>query len=1093
MGSRRTNGVLLHQISLPARRDYQLRSCSLKAEKSLEFSSSQLIAQAFQNARAISFNASHDEVPFVLHQAPKQRAFHSGPLTSQATAMDHPICAAATTVGAPVGARHARELSASEASFATADSVGRHSDDLSEVSQEQHRSAAKDSTVGRAVEDRSVAAVRDDNSRSRSTPHFPSKPTTRAEVAVVTEPTYIVTPRRAVSGDQKTSRSSAENRARSSELTRASRTMSSVDNNNRSRSTEILRASRSNLDSRGRNTELMLISLAGKPNPLKLHPPTVAKVSEGSKLGENNRAGAESRRRPTASIAWDSLNKSQGNSPQHELAAIPFKWEEVPGKPITIADAAERAMARRFLKDHGSESRTGGRDLQARTTTSAARKSPTETAPSPAKEETTTALGLLSSPNSSFRSSHRFYARTTPGERSFGPRKSIDGTHVISEVETEAHIDLVAPAAAKFLVESWVSPNVTPEPNLTTSIPFVWEAAPGIPKVDEDAIESNKPVQLQLPPRLVAPPPVSADFMSKEEMRGRQRTRSMSGPLAGYYPHTSPSRRRQQQQSPPVMRSCSPSKRSISPSKIQALAKHFSRKVSSPLTHAENSRESRNYRHSYTLGHNSGPLDDFHDRAGGSNRVLGRSASGAMAVTSDLVTQDDHYTAEHAQMRAARSFASGPLDYGAKPVKRYSSPSKRSISPSRIHALAKQLTSKMRPSSEVTTLEDPNWPVSIKQVLRQHSFTLGQTSSVSLDRSNVNARAAATEGFCQEKLGRDPWSPTSILQGPNDHSDGSHPSGPSSASDMDSQTQASTQATTPVSVALSKSLSKSLSRVSYESFEHCFTEPASPGQPEFPPTNEDAGAANSPLGSPYLGPTSDDYRVKESSGGAAEGVKALIKMCRSGSTWRKGRTHTPEMWAPTLASYFQCLEATMSNPGNARAAAITHTEQQDSDGQGASSLNETSQTRLPYRMPSHLEQSKVPYNNCDSPNAEFTTCLGVKLSPARFVSRGENFSSMDSVMAWSERHLSHSIPTNNLEDGFRSPAYAATLELLSPSAELIRKKKRIMGSSRGVKLVIPSSSMRRRTQFVVCLIPIAASPVTCLSNVENSTSMGCAF
>lgn len=444
--------------------------------------------------------------------------------------------------------------------------------------------------------------------------------------------------------------------------------------------------------------------------------------------------------------------------------------------------------------------------------------------------------------------------------------------------------------------------------------------------------------------------------------------------------------------------------------------------------------------------------------------------------------QDEHYATEHAQIRAARSFASGPLDYSAKPVKRYSSPSKRSISPSRIHALAKQLTSKMRPSSEVTTLEDPNWPVSIKQVLRQHSFTLGHTNSVSLDRSNLNARAAATEGFSHEKLGRDPWSPTSILQGPNDHSEGSHPSGPSSASDMDSQTQA----TTPVSVALSKSLSKSLSRVSYESFEHSFTEPASPGQPECAPTAEDAGAnaAHSPLGSPYLGPTSDDYRgSKEPSGGAADGVKALIKMCRSGSTWRKSRTHSPEMWAPTLASYFQCLESTMSNPGNARA--ITHAELHggENSAQGAES-NETSQTRLPYTMPSHMEQ-KVAHNKesyCDSPNAEFTTCLGVKLSPARFVSRGEN---LDSVMAWSERHLSRSMPTNCVEDGYRSPAYAATLELLSPSADLIRKKKKIMGSSRGVKLVLPSASMRRRTHFVVSPILGSYRSASCYVHVHR--------
>ncbi|XP_024400943.1 uncharacterized protein [Physcomitrium patens] len=1061
MGSKRTDEVFLHQISLPGRRDYQLRSCSLKAD-ALKFSSSQLVARAFQNARAISFNASHDEVPFVLNQAPNQRLFYSGPLTSQATPINFSGRADTTICG------HAHEHSESEASFASAGSLG-HSDDLSEAGRE----LSKD-TVGGVLD---KVAFMDEQHIVMSSTHSLN------QSARVVKPSFILTPRRAVSGDQRTSMSNLDNRSRSGEVTRASRP--SVDNS--ARCGEIIRASRSTLDSRGRNTEFMLAPPAGKP--LKMYSQSGAKLcddGDGPKVGE--KGAGESRRRPTASIAWDSLNNSQENSPQHDLAAIPFKWEEAPGKPITIAVAAERSMARRLLKDGGESRSPHVVDAQRMPT----KKVQKEAVP-PSEEEETSARelhlspnGMRTSPNSSFRSSHRFYARTASGERSFGPRTSIDSAHVISEVETEAHIDLVAPAAAKFLVESWVSPNVTPEQSLTTTIPFKWEEAPGVPKVDEEAIDS-KPIQLQLPPRLSAPPPLSVDSVSKEEMRGRQRTRSMSGPLAGYYPHTSPTRRRQQQQSPPVMRSCSPSKRSISPSRIQALTKHFTRKAS-PTTHVENSREgplswsagNRNYRHSYTYGHRSGPLEDFRDREASSNRALGRSTSAARANSEFAAFEQDE-----PKIRAPRSCTSGPLDSYAKPSKsRYSSPSKRSISPSRIHALAKQLTCKIKPASEVHTLEDPHWPVSIKhQVTRPNSFTQAQVS-VSLDRGNVNA-VAATESFrprrrtpCEpfssssyawigkhQELGRDPWSPTSILQGPNDHSQ-AHASGPSSASDMDTQTQASTQATTPISVALSKSLSKSLSRISYESFEHSFTEPTSPS-PEGPPTTEDAGN-NSLLDSPYLGPTSADYRRKDSSGGAAEGVKAIIKMCRSGSTWRKSKTHSPEMWAPTLASYFQCLEATMSNPGNARKE-ITHLDQQEEvnraygSAQNLSELNEA-QTRLPYTMPSHIEQKLSYKEYCDSPSAEFTKCLGVKLSPASFVSRGETYSSMESLMAWSERHLSH--PTNSMEDGYRSPAYAATLELLSPSAELIRKKKWIMGTSRGVKLVIPSSSTRRRTHFV---------------------------
>ena len=248
-------------------------------------------------------------------------------------------------------------------------------------------------------------------------------------------------------------------------------------------------------------------------------------------------------------------------------------------------------------------------------------------------------------------------------------------------------------------------------------------------------------------------------------------------------------------------------------------------------------------------------------------------------------------------------------------------------------------------------------------------------------------------------------------------------------------------------------------------------------------------AHGSPLGSPYLGPTSADYRVKESSGRASEGVKAIIKLCRTGSTWRKNRTHSPEMWAPTLASYFQCLEATLTNPCSALAATTTSSqhngrqgrecvEQQDQGSIPAVDSCVEAQTRLPYTMPSLYEQKQqASIEYCGSPSAEFSSsCLGVKFSPARFISRNENWSDMECAVTWNDtrhlsKHLSHSAPTNNIEDGYRSPAYAATLELLSPSAELITKKKKMLGSSRAINLVLPSSaSTQRRTHLVVSIL-----------------------
>jgi hypothetical protein len=63
-----------------------------------------------------------------------------------------------------------------------------------------------------------------------------------------------------------------------------------------------------------------------------------------------------------------------------------------------------------------------------------------------------------------------------------------------------------------------------------------------------------------------------------------------------------------------------------------------------------------------------------------------------------------------------------------------------------------------------------------------------------------------------------------------------------------------------------------------------------------------------------------------------------------------------------------------------------------------------------------------------------------------------------------------SAPTKNSEDGFRSPAYAATLELLSPSRELILKKKNL-GKLQGIAIGLPSANIHKKTQFIVRFSP----------------------
>ncbi|KAG0597561.1 hypothetical protein M758_12G004500 [Ceratodon purpureus] len=119
-------------------------------------------------------------------------------------------------------------------------------------------------------------------------------------------------------------------------------------------------------------------------------------------------------------------------------------------------------------------------------------------------------------------------------------------------------------------------------------------------------------------------------------------------------------------------------------------------------------------------------------------------------------------------------------------------------------------------------------------------------------------------------------------------------------------------------------------------------------------------------------------------------------------------------------------------------------------------------TRLPYKMPSPVHDIE-PKEASPSPlptrgGSEFSNCLALR----KFLSKGE------SPRLWMENpswDLSDA-PTNIVEDGYRSPAYKATLELLSPSPNLMSKKS---GSRSVAKLPRSSSSQRRHPHLVEVL------------------------
>jgi hypothetical protein len=172
--------------------------------------------------------------------------------------------------------------------------------------------------------------------------------------------------------------------------------------------------------------------------------------------------------------------------------------------------------------------------------------------------------------------------------------------------------------------------------------------------------------------------------------------------------------------------------------------------------------------------------------------------------------------------------------------------------------------------------------------------------------------------------------------------------------------------------------------------------------------------------------------------------------------------------------------------------------------ESSSSSPETPATRLPYTMPSVVEQDLhlCGYRDyCDSPDTHSTSaasCLGVKLSPVKFITSG--LETTTTTASWVNRgggggggtnavqNSSSPVPswcpTQDIDsaNGYQSPAYRAALELLSPSADLLSKKKRNkktkkmtnkkkkknnVANLQMIKLQVTSRHLRRKTSLIV--------------------------
>lgn len=262
---------------------------------------------------------------------------------------------------------------------------------------------------------------------------------------------------------------------------------------------------------------------------------------------------------------------SPDHSPSHvTTVAVPFNWEEAPGKPKTMQEATILAVEQiKALKAARSLSRDQGMEASVLFRSAAAGATSMDLGSSSELEPESPGVLLKSRRNSEVdqiraavgERSHRYYNQFAM-EKSFESRSSRSLQQVSQEQETRSGIDLVAAAAAKFLVQEtscYLSPLATPlHDHAFTSpgagaVPFKWEETPGKPKLADAAAAFMKPhcSSLQLPPRLAIPVQQRAADICSGSGSSRFSTRevraqyynltslhpssSLSGPLAGFF------------------------------------------------------------------------------------------------------------------------------------------------------------------------------------------------------------------------------------------------------------------------------------------------------------------------------------------------------------------------------------------------------------------------------------------------------------------------------------------------------------------------------------------------------------------------------
>ncbi len=784
-------------------------------------------------------------------------------------------------------------------------------------------------------------------------------------------------------------------------------------------------------------------------------------------------------RRPSSAIAWDMLNKSPERSPLRAAAAVPFSWEEVPGKPKTIAAATERALARRSqspmkTKQQKKKSRSMDESMfneslarvHEEATAGAAVVAADHICRSPLGGSFVACAGDGGDDRSSCKSSHRFYyyRRTTSSKQD----SSFDDAHSSGRLETTAGvIDLVAPAAAKFLASSWSPVSSTSPVHVSSmlkkpaAVPFKWEESPGKPFKEEEllsttttSVKAPQPFQLQLPPCL-APAAYQklqqggrggGGSMSQQELREHCINHSMSAPLAGFYTssaaadHQGPAERGGQHRNlpaklflPPVAAAVLSTSSSATTTEVAQLGR-------------DSSSSSPQHRWSWS------PVSDigltmitpkFMRKQQTMKKLVSQTLAGSVSSFVPTEEQQQQQQQQEQQQRPAhpRGFSSGEFT----------------------SMMMQKRTQAAAASSPTSTLHGPD--------------TDSQLASSSLS-SDLDARSSGNAA-----------NPGRMCSNSN-----------STASDVDS---CSFECRGDFESSSSPRTSSTLHSPPHPPFVSSSSPPhdcSPPYQDLFLPNHHHPD--NNPVTKHRAG--AFDSRAP---GDSSSPAQALIKLCKSGSRKLKflhhqklGTIHSPgEVWSPTpLAMYYQWKPSAVMEESEApqksskAAAAATALPQQQqylpdlqcSDLQLHHAIqksenhdHEQYSTRLPYMMDSDIKKQRqvalaatgaVIVCNQLSPNPDFNARLGEKPFSASSCSCSNN-------------------------EGSMSPAYTATLELLSPAAAAATttttivarksKKKLRMKSKVRTKWSNSAPKVQVRARFLVSFLSLTLCWTTSFTNV----------